>query len=405
MPTKTNKKKEILIISQYFPPDISGGGTRAYNYAKCLADNFDVTVITAFPHLHNKVPSEYRWKIIQEDKNFDFRVIRVRVPSLLHSSTTNRIILHISFLINSLIPISAIKPDVIFASEPNLLSIIPAYIYSKLRGGKIIRIVDDLWPEVLYERKIITNKLLKRILDRFARFSYSIPIIILPLTEEAVNHIHKLYKINKNKILVIHHGVNTNIFKPIIRKEENKEFVVMYSGAIVESYDFDVIINAAKLLRNEKIKFIIRGKGSSLEYIKNEKSRYNLDNLFIDDKIVSEEKLIENLNEADVFLVPMKNDKFLNMSLPTKILEYQALAKPVICCSNGAPGNHIEKTHSGIRVDCGDFKKVAEAIIKLKEEPVTKKRYGEEGKLYVDTKISFEKISEQFNRLIHQVIE
>ena len=73
MLTKTNnQKKEILIISQYFPPDISGGGTRAYNYAKCLANNFEVTVITAFPHLHNKVPNEYRWKIIHEDKKFRF---------------------------------------------------------------------------------------------------------------------------------------------------------------------------------------------------------------------------------------------------------------------------------------------------------------------------------------------
>jgi len=406
MSTKTNnQKKEILIISQYFPPDISGGGTRAYNYAKCLANNFDVTVITAFPHLHDKVPSKFRWKITQEDKNFDFRVIRVRVPSLLHSSITNRMILHISFLMNSLIPIGSIKPDVIFASEPNLLSIIPAYIYSKLKGGKIIRIVDDLWPEVLYERKIISNNLLKKILDRFAKFSYSVPTIILPLTEEALNHIHKLYKINKNKIFVIHHGVNTDIFKPIFKKEKNEEFVVMYSGAIVESYDFDVIINAAKLLKNEKIKFIIRGKGNILKYIKNEKNRHDLDNLIIEDNIISEEKLIENLNKADVFIVPMKNDKFLNMSLPTKILEFQALSKPIICCSNGAPGNHIEKTHSGIRVDCGDFKKVAEMIIKLKEEPETKKKYGDEGKRYVDTKISFEKISEQFNRLIHQVID
>ena len=33
------KMKKILIISQYFPPDMSGGGTRAFNYAKCLSKN------------------------------------------------------------------------------------------------------------------------------------------------------------------------------------------------------------------------------------------------------------------------------------------------------------------------------------------------------------------------------
>ena len=98
---KNNKLKKILIISQYFPPDISGGGTRAFNYAKCLSKNYDVTVITAFPHLHSKVPSKYKFHLKKTENIEDMKIIRVRVPSLLHNSIKNRIILHISFLISS----------------------------------------------------------------------------------------------------------------------------------------------------------------------------------------------------------------------------------------------------------------------------------------------------------------
>ncbi len=142
-----SKKIQVLIISQYFPPDISGGGTRAFNYAQCLAQqNYDVSVITAHPHLHSAVPKKYRGKLINREKMGGFNVIRVCIPSLLHTSARNRIILHFSFILSSLLPIISIKPDVIFASEPNLFSIIPAYIYSKIRGGKVIRVVDDLWP-------------------------------------------------------------------------------------------------------------------------------------------------------------------------------------------------------------------------------------------------------------------
>ena len=47
-------KIKVLIISQYFPLDISGGGTRAFNYAKCLnMKDFDLMVITAFLHFHS----------------------------------------------------------------------------------------------------------------------------------------------------------------------------------------------------------------------------------------------------------------------------------------------------------------------------------------------------------------
>ena len=42
------KKNNVIILSQYFPPDVSGGATRAFNYAKCLEQqNYNVTVITA----------------------------------------------------------------------------------------------------------------------------------------------------------------------------------------------------------------------------------------------------------------------------------------------------------------------------------------------------------------------
>ena len=30
------KKSNLLVLSQYFPPDVSGGATRAFNYSKCL---------------------------------------------------------------------------------------------------------------------------------------------------------------------------------------------------------------------------------------------------------------------------------------------------------------------------------------------------------------------------------
>ena len=33
------KKNNLIILSQYFPPDVSGGATRAINYSKCLSHN------------------------------------------------------------------------------------------------------------------------------------------------------------------------------------------------------------------------------------------------------------------------------------------------------------------------------------------------------------------------------
>ncbi len=393
------KKKKILIISQYFPPDMSGGGTRAYNYAKCLSKNYDVTVITAFPHLHSKIPSMYRFHLTKKEKIDKIKVIRVRVPSILHDSIKNRIFLHLSFLISSLIPLFSQKPDVIFASEPNLFSIIPAFFYSKLRGGKVIRVVDDLWPEVIYERGFLKSKLIKKFLNKLANFSYNFPQFILPLTEEAKKHIIKFYNINPKKIIVIEHGVDTDIFQ-FKEKKSHNNFTIMYSGALVESYDFEILLQAAEKLKDKNFQFIIRGKGLLLQKLEKKKHELNLKNLIIDSTFIENEKLSSTLSIADMFLVPMKDDYFLNLSLPTKILEYQALGRPIICCSNGAPGNYVEDTHSGIKIPSNNLLELVDAIENLSSNSVFSETLGENGRNYVFKHLTFEKIGMKLSKLV-----
>jgi len=393
-------KKKILIISQYFPPDISGGGTRAFNYAKCLTQkNFDVTVISAFPHLHESVPKKFRFKFLHKEKIDGFELIRVRVPSLLHTSARNRIILHLSFLFFSMLPIFSIKPDVIFASEPNLFSIIPAYFYSKFSGGSVIRVVDDLWPEVLYERGYVKSGLLKKFLDKLAKFSYSYPKFILPLTETGKQIIHNSHNIVNEKIITLGHGVDTNIYS-YTEPTKKSDFILMYSGSFVESYDFDLIINAAKKLENENIKFVLRGKGTLLSYLQSKMESHSLSNLVIDTDLVPLEHISKKLAPADVFLIPMKNEIALNSTLPTKILEYQAMGRPIICCSEGAPGDYVEKTKSGLKIKYEDVDEFIDAVHKLKNQPELRKELGQNGMKYVHENLTFHKVGNVLSRCI-----
>ena len=79
------------MIAQYFPPDIGGSATRAYNLAKGLFLNgCKVTVVAAFPHYpHGNVPSWYKRKAIVSERFGSARVFCVGVPALLYSNTLN----------------------------------------------------------------------------------------------------------------------------------------------------------------------------------------------------------------------------------------------------------------------------------------------------------------------------
>ncbi|MCV0399649.1 MAG: glycosyltransferase family 4 protein [Nitrosarchaeum sp.] len=396
---------KILAITQYFPPDISGGSTRAYNYCKSISEQgYDVTVITAYPHQHGPVPKEYKWKLRVKEKMENLTLFRVWIPSLLHTSIRNNLILLSTFLLTSLFPLFRTRPDIIILFEPNLFSIIPGYIYSKCRGGKIIRVVDDLWPEILYERGYVKSKFSRWVLDRLTRLSYEFPKYLIPLNEEVKQVICKDHNTPEEKIKSISHGIDTKIFQYHEYKRK-EEFIAMYSGSLVESYDFDIIINAAKKLENEKIKFIIRGKGKLLPYIEDLIKKLQVKNVVLDTDFIPLRELSETLAKADVLLSPMGKGKHLNFSLPTKILEYQSVGRPIVCSSNGAIGKYIESTGSGIRTEHENVDDFVEAITKLMKDEELCRKLGMQGRKNIEEFHDIGRIGEQLSEIIKRTIK
>src|SRR5919112_5924397 len=159
---------DVLIISQYFPPDWNGTSTRAYNAALSLKlQGCNVTVIAAFPHYPDgHIPSKYKGRILSLEEIDGIKLVRTWVPSFAHLPLVKRVLLHISFMLSSLLGIIYIrKVDVIFAMNPNLFAFLPALIYKILFRKNIIRNVDDLWPEVFYDLGIVKSRFFKKILD------------------------------------------------------------------------------------------------------------------------------------------------------------------------------------------------------------------------------------------------
>jgi len=361
----------VLIIAQYFPPDFGGASTRAYNVAKGLVDvGCAVKVIAAFPHYpEGKIPEYYRGKALTFEKKEGIQIIRVWIPSLPHNSILNRITLHLCFTFTSLfaLPFSR-KNDVIFAANPNLFSFFSALVYSIIDRKPIIRNVDDLWPEVFYDMNIVESDIVKMVLDFIAWLSYSIPAAITPISPAYKRQIMEKYGVRENKIEVIEVGVDASLFSESIRNKR-EGFNVMYSGVLGPAYDFKTVLQAAKQLSN-----------------------LNLENILLDTNLVSKINLVEILNSADVFLLPMKRIKAADDGLPTKIFEYQAMAKPIICCCRGESARYINFTQSGVVLEPGYPEELAKVITRLYNDGKLTKKLGVNGKIYVENNLSIEKI-------------
>jgi glycosyltransferase involved in cell wall biosynthesis len=397
---------KVLVLAQYFSPDMGGGSTRATNVVNgLLSSGCDVTVVAAFPHYpHGKVPSQYNCKAIVSERFGAAKVYRVWIPALPHSSPLKRIVLHFCFLVSSLFALPFVgKVDVVWGANPNLFSFFPSFAYGLVKRVPTVRNVDDLWPEVFYELGYVKSKFAWKVLDFLAWVSYVVPAAVTPISEGYKCSIVAKYGLSPDKVHVIEVGVD--MVEPLSVDGNSKgRFVVMYSGVLGLGYDFDVVLEAARLLsQNDDIVFFIRGVGEMAPRLKKAISEFGLRNVVLDTRFLAKDELVALLGSADVFVLPMAAMSFVDLGLPTKVFEYQAYGKPIICVSGGEPARYVESTKSGLIVKPRDASGFAEAVIRLYKDRKLGAELGQNGWCHVSTNLTAEKIGGRMYEVLASV--
>jgi len=401
----------VLILSQIFPPDMGGSATRAYNVAKGLVlNNVKVTVIAGFPHYPTgNVPKSLRKKALSIEYMEGFKVVRTFVSPLSSKGLVNRMILFVSFLVSSLFPLFIIdKADVVFASNPQVLVIVPSLIYRVFHRSSIVLNVDDLWPEEMDVDAIrsgFMKKLLEVLVKNLAKVAYVMADMITPISPGYVKVIKGKYGIPERKIHVVRGGVDISKFKPMSSKNDGK-FTVLYSGAFSVAYDFDQMLKAAKILEKyEDVEIILQGGGELLNYVKQKVTEMKLKNVKIIDKIFSREDVAKLMSEADALILPLRDFGRPYLGISSKLYEYQAVGKPIICCAEGQPAEYVKETRSGVVIKPGDYEALAKAVLYLKDNSDLARELGDSGRRYVVKNLSIKSIGQEMVNVLQQVIK
>jgi len=392
------KRLKVLVLAQYFSPDMGGGSTRATNVVKgLLSKGCDVTVVAAFPHYpHGKVPANYNRKAIVPERFGNAKVYRVWIPALPHSSPLKRVILHLCFVFSSLFALPFVgKTDVVWGANPNLFSFFPSFVYGVAKRAPVVRNVDDLWPEVFYELGYVKSELARKMLDFLAWLSYVAPAASTPISMGYKRSIVAKYGVSPEKVHVVEVGVDS--VKPLSAGKNPKDrFTVMYSGVLGLGYDFNVVLEAARFLaKNENIVFVIRGVGEMAPKLKKAISELDLRNVVLDTRFLPKAELAALLESADVFVLPMAGMSFVDLGLPTKVFEYQAYGKPIICVSGGEPARYVESTNSGLIVKPMDADGFAESVTRLFKDRSAGAELGMNGREHVSEFLTSERIGER----------
>lgn len=368
---------KILVVSQYFWPEYF----RINELCECLRNiGHEIDVITGIPNYPQG--KYYPGYGIFKNKKQNYKGINVyRVPIIprRQDGGDKRLIPnYLSYAITASIKIAFKifhKYDAVLVYEVSpITQVYPALLFRWLTKTPVCLYVLDLWPETLFSHGFCKKSTVKKIMYSF---------------------IHSIYK-RCDKIFISSKGFEKSIlssgynserihyvpnwsedfYKPVdnhktdLREELNLDescFVIMYAGNIGFAQSFETVLEASKILKeNKDIHFVIIGEGSLKQWAIDETIKNGQSNIsFIGRKPA--EEMPEYFAQANAMLVTLKKRENYSLTLPSRVQSYLACGKPLLGCAGDEVSRVINESGAGLSCEPEDAKSLAAMIDQMKQ--------------------------------------
>ena len=399
---------KLLILTQYFPPEVGAPQNRLFELAIRLQKlGVNVTVLTAMPNYPQmQIYSSYWGKKYVYEEMEGLKIHRASIFVSKSKSIIARLRNYFSFVISSAIVGNRKldRFDFLLCESPPLFLGYSAMYLSRRKKAKLIFNVSDLWPESAEKLGVVTNGGLLKMAYNLERRIYKKAALVTGQTQGICKNINLRFP--NVKTYWLPNGVDLDYYNPKQvnesdwRKKNNFEqtdFILLYAGIIGLAQGLEIILNTAKNFSNQpNIKFVLLGSGPEKEKLLQLKTQLMLENVFFLDA-VSKKQMPEILKAVNASIIPLRKlDLFLG-AIPSKIFENLAMELPILLGVGGeAKDLFIDQGNCGIYFEPENVGSLTYAIEKLVDNQILAKQLGENGRQFVNTFFNREDIANKF---------
>ena len=407
----------ILVYTQYFPPETNAPANRWGYFTKYLAEQgHKITVLTSFPnHPLGRVLNGYKnqWRFAEEKDSM--KIIHTWTYISSSRKFFSRLFNYFSFVFSSYInSFSIINKDVdmIIASSPPLSVAIMGTIIAKKRKIPLILDLRDIWPEAAVSTGYIKKGLLYRLAEKWERNCYKQAQKILVNSPAIFEELKCVKGVSPKKMELVLNGADLEFFQKTNNGDKIDEeydikdkFVVLYTGLLGFAQAPEIMIEAAKILKNNKsIVFLIVGGGPLKKNLESRIKNLELKNVILTGQRPRKE-MPDFVGRGDICLVPYKNSFTFQKNVPSKMFDYMSSGKPIIINLEGAASDIIRKAQAGFVVEPENASALAKAIEQLYDNRFLRKKMGDLGKSYAEKYYDKKKISSKLETILKNVAE
>ncbi len=397
---------KIVLLTQYFPPEIGAPQNRLFELALRLQKKgVEVTILTAMPNYPAmEIHSGYKGKLWTKEKMDGMTVFRSFIYVSKSKSIIKRLLNYYSFVISSFLSgcFKIKEHDILICESPPLFLGKTGWLLSVMHRSKFVFNVSDLWPESAEKLGLVSNKTVLKASTLMEEFLYKRAALITGQTQGIVSNIHTRFP--QKKVHWLPNGVDINLFTAQKNSEwkrkmglSDTDFVLIYAGIIGHAQGLEVILKCAGLTKDyPHIKYVLMGAGPEKEKLLKMKDENELDQVIFCDP-VTKKAMITILSSVDGTIIPLRKlDLFLG-AIPSKIFENLAMKVPVILGVDGeARDLFVEKGKCALYFEPENENDLKEKVLQLVQNEFLRKQLTENGVVYVSENFERNKIADKF---------
>jgi len=374
---------KILIVAQYFPPDITAAAFRMFDMARLLeAGGHEVHVITAHPHkaqVEGDSAGEYDSQIS--------RVLRTKVIPLNGGGFLGYIKHYSSFMVGSSWlglknRLGRWQPDVVWASSPPLFVAVSGVALSRLYRVPLVLDIRDIWPaSAVGAGQISAQGRAYRYAEKLERYVYDKAAHITCVARPMQEYIRTK---TRTAATVVYNGARTSdiAVQPKGGNGHEANHTLLYAGNLGRAQQLDLLIRAWANVhgRNGHHKWSMRllGSGASEKELRELAGALGVNESVVFMPPVSRQDAMREMTRAAALSVTLRPDKVFERTIPSKVFDCMAVGRPVLAGVAGEARSILESTGANICYEPGSQESLERALDTLMGDypSLRQKAYG-----------------------------
>ena len=347
--------RDILLITNYFPPEKGAAPNRMHTLASNLIKaNYNIHVVCPMPNYpKGAIFKGFEGSVYKKDLTAVGTIHRLWLwPSNSHNKFI-RLLSMVSFSVSlTLFFLFKRSPKKVFIQYSPVFVGFTAVFWSWVFGKKRILNVSDLWPLAGLEMGLLKKGLYYSVIEWMERFCYKKSHLIIGQSEEILTHVNT----KCNTPLFLYRNIPDFNPPTIPETSVKKPITLVYAGLLGVAQGLAEVCKKIELPKF--IELHMYGAGPEEEII----SKINKENIFYHGEI-ERTKLHKTLQQYDIAFIPLTNRIY--GSVPSKLFEYTRLGLPVAYFAGGEGGTLVEIHKLGWNIPVSDFNSFQKFISEL----------------------------------------